>query len=199
VSSPLLARYDSSKKCFFLKTDWFANTFGYYMILLSMQPDDSPESMAALEHLLRTAGECKFDLTLKSACRLHPIRFSSRRRCAPIQSNITTPSLVAKPLLASIGPSVKTGSNLWGSAFYWLCDCSGVKEILEYDGPIHQVHRWAGSGTFRLLLPCCAPTGMDDGRRRCIHPSIRPIDHHLLGNRLCYGHCQPHPAARRCL
>jgi len=32
---------------------------------------------------------------------------------------------------------------LWGSEFYWLCDCSGVKEILEYDGPIHQVRRWA--------------------------------------------------------
>jgi hypothetical protein len=32
---------------------------------------------------------------------------------------------------------------LWGASFYWLCDCSGVKEILEYDGPIHQVRRWA--------------------------------------------------------
>ena len=32
---------------------------------------------------------------------------------------------------------------MWGSEFYWLCDCSGVKEILEYDGPIHQVRRWA--------------------------------------------------------
>ena len=32
---------------------------------------------------------------------------------------------------------------LWGATFYWLCDCSGVKEILEYDGPIHQVRRWA--------------------------------------------------------
>jgi hypothetical protein len=52
VSSPLLARFDSSKPCF-LKTDWSANAFGFIL----MQPDDSPESIAALDHLRQT-GEC---------------------------------------------------------------------------------------------------------------------------------------------
>lgn len=27
--------------------------------------------------------------------------------------------------------------------FYWLCDCSAMHEILEYDGPIRQIRRWA--------------------------------------------------------
>ena len=32
---------------------------------------------------------------------------------------------------------------LWGMHFFWLCDCDAVKEILEYDGPIHMCRRWA--------------------------------------------------------
>jgi hypothetical protein len=40
-----------------------------------MQPDDSPESAAALLHLQHT-GECKIDLTLNGEG-LHPIRFGS--------------------------------------------------------------------------------------------------------------------------
>ena len=27
--------------------------------------------------------------------------------------------------------------------FYWICDCSAMKEILNYDGQIHVVRRWA--------------------------------------------------------
>ena len=26
--------------------------------------------------------------------------------------------------------------------FYWMCDCTAVKEILEYDGGSHQLRRW---------------------------------------------------------
>jgi hypothetical protein len=43
ISSPLLARYDSSKPCF-LKTDWSARPFGFILI----QPDNSPISISAL-------------------------------------------------------------------------------------------------------------------------------------------------------
>jgi len=132
VSSPLLARYDSSKPCF-LKTDWSALAFGYILI----QPNDSPECATALLHLQHT-GECEFDLTLKGAC-LHPIRFGSRG-CTNQEKHYH--SFVGEAAIGrwAIGHNRK---YLWGSEFYWLCDCSGAKEILEYDGPIHQVRRWA--------------------------------------------------------
>jgi hypothetical protein len=68
------------KPCCFLKTDWSANAFGYIL----MQPDDSPESLAALDHLACT-GDCKFDLTLKGAL-LCPIRFGSRR-CTDLEQH----------------------------------------------------------------------------------------------------------------
>ena len=32
---------------------------------------------------------------------------------------------------------------LWGSNFYWLCDCSTIKEVLEYHGSIQQLKRWS--------------------------------------------------------
>ena len=32
---------------------------------------------------------------------------------------------------------------LWGCHFYWLCDCSAIKEVLEYDGSISMICRWA--------------------------------------------------------
>ena len=31
---------------------------------------------------------------------------------------------------------------LWGSHFYWLCDCKAIKEILEYNSNIVMVARW---------------------------------------------------------
>jgi hypothetical protein len=132
VSSPLLARFDSGKPSF-LKTDWSAAAFGFIL----MQPDDSAESVAAMDHLLFT-GECMFDLTLKGA-RLRPVRFGSRR-CTPQEQHYH--SFVGE---AAVGRWAinQNRKYLWGTTFYWLCDCSGVKEILEYDGPIHQVRRWA--------------------------------------------------------
>lgn len=32
---------------------------------------------------------------------------------------------------------------LWGTYFYWMCDCIVMKEILEYDGVIYMICRWA--------------------------------------------------------
>ena len=37
----------------------------------------------------------------------------------------------------------QTRRFLWGYHFYWMCDCSAVKEILEYDGNISYICRWA--------------------------------------------------------
>ena len=34
-------------------------------------------------------------------------------------------------------------SFLWGSHFYWLCDCKAIKDILEYNGEIAVVTCWA--------------------------------------------------------
>jgi hypothetical protein len=106
--------------------DWSACAFGFIL----MQPDNSPESANALSHLLLT-GECRFDLTLKGA-RLRPIRFGSRR-CTPQEQHYH--SFVSEEAVScwAINQNHK----------YWLCDCSGVKEILEYDGLIHQVCQWA--------------------------------------------------------
>ena len=49
VISPLLFRYDSSRPTF-LRTDWSAGGMGYIL----MQPDDSPDSLAAIKHLTAT-------------------------------------------------------------------------------------------------------------------------------------------------
>jgi hypothetical protein len=109
--------------------DWSACAFGFIL----MQPDDSPESANALSHLL-LSGECCFDLALKGA-HLRPIQFGSRR-CTPQEQNYH--SFVGE---AAVGHWAinQNRKYLWGVSFYWLCNCSGVKEILEYDGPIHQV------------------------------------------------------------
>ena len=32
---------------------------------------------------------------------------------------------------------------LWGTHFYWMCDCKAVQEVVEYTGSIVMVQRWA--------------------------------------------------------
>ena len=71
MSSPLLARFDSSKPLF-LKTDLSATGMGYIL----MQPGDSTEARAATSKLLNK-GECDFDLSSDGA-RLRPVLFNSR-------------------------------------------------------------------------------------------------------------------------
>ena len=132
TSSPCLARYDSSLPCF-LKTDWAGTGMGWIL----MQPDNSDASIAALA-LLRSEGICKFDLTMNGA-RLRPIRFGSRS-CTERECHFH--SFVGEAACGRWGIS-QNRKFLWGSEFFWLCDCSAVKEILEYVGPIHQIRRWA--------------------------------------------------------
>jgi hypothetical protein len=132
TSSPCLARYDSSKPTF-LKTDWSADGFGAIL----MQPDDSPASVAATAKLL-SDGICDFDL-LKSGARLRPCGFLSRA-CTEQERHFH--SFVGE---AACGrwSICKYKKYLWGCYFYWICDCSAIQEVLEYDGPIHVVRRWA--------------------------------------------------------
>ena len=132
TSSPLLARADSTMP-FFLKTDWSA--VGMAWIL--MQPDDSPSSHAALS-TLTSGGACTFDTTL-SGPRLRPIRFGSRR-CTPKERHLH--SLVGEAAAGRLGIS-KNRHYLWGAHFYWLCDCSAVKALVEYSGTNYMLMRWA--------------------------------------------------------
>ena len=71
ITSPLLLRYDSSKP-FFLKPDWSDGGMEYIL----MQPDNSPESLAAILHIEST-GEYFFDCK-RSGPRLMPTVFNSR-------------------------------------------------------------------------------------------------------------------------
>ena len=71
LTSPLLLYYDSYKPVF-LKTNYSATGMGYIV----MQPDNSPASLLALQHLSKT-GKCHFDLDLKGAI-LYPVAFGSR-------------------------------------------------------------------------------------------------------------------------
>jgi hypothetical protein len=132
TSSPCLARYDSSLPCF-LKTDWASTGMGWIL----MQPDNSDASRIALA-LLRSTGECTFDLTMNGA-RLRPVRFGSRG-CTSLEEDYH--SFVGETGCGRWSIS-QNRKFLWGSEFFWLCDCSAVKEVLHYDGSIHQIRRWA--------------------------------------------------------
>lgn len=132
ISSPLLARYDPTKPTF-LKTDWSAYGMGWILC----QPDDSPLSLKAITKLQST-GECDFDLTMKGP-RLRPIAFGSRA-CLNTEQHFH--SFVGE-IACGRWAIAQNKKFLWGSHFYWLCDCSSVKEILNYNGSVHMLSRWA--------------------------------------------------------
>jgi hypothetical protein len=132
TSDPCLARYDESMPSF-LKTDWSALGMGYIL----MQPSNTADSLAALA-ILKAGGENLFDLLMNGA-RLRPVRFGSRR-CNDREHHYH--SFVGEAGAGRWAIS-QCRKYLWGAHFYWLCDCSAMKEILEYDGEIHQIRRWA--------------------------------------------------------
>ena len=131
VTSPLLLRFDSSRPTF-LKTDWPAGGMGYIL----MQPDDSSDSIAAMNYLADT-GEFLFDLSLDGP-RLRPVLFGSRSNL-PYKSDYH--SFVGEVACGRWSISA-CRKYLWGTQFYWLCDCIAVKKVLEYNGSIHQLKRW---------------------------------------------------------
>ena len=132
TSSPVLARFDADKPTF-LKTDWSAEGMGWIL----MQPADDEESIKATK-LLKETGECKFDLTMNGA-RLKPIFFGSRS-CNDMERKYHSFTGEGACGRWAIGQNRK---YLWGCHFYWLCDCSAMKELLEYDGSISMISRWA--------------------------------------------------------
>ena len=132
TSSPILARYDPSKPTF-IKTDWCA----LGMAFIIMQPDSSKESKAATTILLNQ-GICQFDMSSDGA-RLQPITYGSRA-CTETESHFH--SFVGEVSAGRWG-FAKNRRYLWGNKFWWMCDCKAVREVLDYQGTIHMVSRWA--------------------------------------------------------
>ena len=132
TSSPVLARYNPTLPTF-IKTDWSA--LGMAWIL--MQPASDKVSLDAAKKM-GTTNECLFDLT-KQGPRLQPIAYGSRS-CTDMEKHFHS-------FVGEIGCGrwafAQNKRYLWGAHFYWICDCSAVKEVLEYKGTIHMVCRWS--------------------------------------------------------
>ena len=132
TSSPVLSRYNPDKPTF-IKTDWSAEGMGWIL----MQPADDEQSIAA-SMTLSSGGKCLFELS-KNGARLQPIAFGSRA-CTGLERKFH--SFVGEAACGRWAIS-QNRMYLWGSHFYWMCDCAAVKEILDYDGNISMVCRWA--------------------------------------------------------
>ena len=132
TSSPVLARFDPDKPTF-LKTDWSAEGMGWIL----MQPADDSDSQHATKLLMKT-GQCLFDLN-KDGPRLRPVQFGSRS-CTDFERKYH--SFVGEAAAGRWAIS-QNRHYLWGNNFWWMCDCTAVKEILEYEGTISQICRWA--------------------------------------------------------
>ena len=165
VTSPLLLRFDSSRPNF-LKTDWSAGRMGYIL----MHPDDSPDSLAAITHMAVT-GKCLFDISLDGP-RLRPVLFGSR---ANLSYERNYHSFVGE---VACGRWITAAYRkyLLSALFYRICDCSSVKEVLEYDGSIHQLKRWTQELMVYEFVCLHRPNKMMkdvDGVCRYIDPLIR--------------------------
>ena len=70
----------------------------------------------------------------------------------------------------------RTKQNVFvGAHFYWICDCIAMKEILEYDGEIHMICRWAQEllGYHYIIIHRCERMMKDvDAISRRFGPSI---------------------------
>ena len=131
TSSPVIVRFNPYKIAF-LKTDWSSKGIGWILI----QPSDDNKSIKAVAHL-RITGECLFELS-NNGSRLKAIEFSSRS-CNDNERNFHSFTGEGACGCWAIGQNRK---YLLGCHFYWICDCSAIKEILEYDGSIIMICRW---------------------------------------------------------
>ena len=101
------------------------------------QPDNSKESVQATK-LLVNKQECIFDMTMEGA-RLQPLAFGSK---ACTNTEMHFHSFVGE-VACGRWAIAQNKHYLWGTNFYWLCDCNSVKEILNYSGSIHMLSRWS--------------------------------------------------------
>ena len=134
LSDPILRRYDSSLPTF-LKTDWSKTGMSFIL----MQPEDSDAARLLLSTINPSdPSTVQFDLTIEGA-RLQPV-FCASRRCSPTEAHYH--SFVGETAAGRWAFSV-TNSYIWGTHFYWICDCNAVSKIAEYHGPSHQLRRWS--------------------------------------------------------
>ena len=105
--------------------------------VILIQPADNEVSTKATAHLLKS-GEYLFDVT-KSGSRLKAVLFGSRS-CTD-QERIYH-SFVGETACGRWKIS-KNRKYLWGTHFYWMCDCKAIREVLGYNGSIAMVSRWA--------------------------------------------------------
>ena len=132
TSSPVLARYDSSRPTF-LKTDYSALGMAYIV----MQPEDSEASCKATETLIKT-GECVFYLSMEGP-RLRPITFGSRKYS---KTERNYHSYVGE-IVTGRRAMAENKDYLWGAKFTWICGMKSINKILEYDGHIHMLCRYS--------------------------------------------------------
>lgn len=92
--------------------------------------------MVAVKHLAAT-DECLFDLPLDGS-RPRPDLFGSRDN---ISYGHSYHSFVGEVACGRLRIAT-CRRYLLGTIFYWLCDCSAIKEVLEYNGSIHQLKHW---------------------------------------------------------
>ena len=102
----------------FLKTDWSAEGMDWIL----MQPADDQESQKTTARL-KTTGERWFELS-KHGAHLKLVAFGSWS-CDDMESkyHYFTDEVAAGRF--EIGKNCRF---LWGCFFYWLCDCSAVKD-----------------------------------------------------------------------
>ena len=107
------------------------------MSWILMQPADDGAFVEATATLKQT-GEFLFDLEMDGP-RLKPIKYGSR---ACSTSKKWFHSFIGEAAAGKWG----IGQNrkfLWGNFLHWVCDCAAVKEILDYEGSISMIKRWA--------------------------------------------------------
>ena len=96
-----------------------------------LQSDDSDEAVTATK-LLSTTGECLFDL-LPSSPRLLAVTYNSRSN-KPYERSYHS---CVRETACGRWAIAHLRRYVWGKLFYWMCDCTAVKEILKYFGPVH--------------------------------------------------------------
>ena len=107
------------------------------MAWILMQPASDKASLEAAK-LMETSGDCPFDLT-KNGPRLQPVAYGSRS-CTEMEKHFH--SFVGE-VCCGRWAFAQNKRYLWGTHFYWICDCSAVREVLDYRGTIHMICRWS--------------------------------------------------------
>ena len=117
-----------------------------------------------------STGECRFDCK-RSDPRLMPVIFNS---CTHLDYEKKYHSSVGDIACGRWAIS-RLRKYLWGTLFYWICDCNPIKGILEYNGSIHQIKRWSQESLayeFVVIHRLAAMIQDVDGVSRYIYPLI---------------------------